>query len=131
MSFFQIEQKFSAEQSTLVNRAFRTLQDPLQRAVYLLELRGETIDESDSHSDTDFLMQILQLNEELADIDTAQDFHNFVAKNDATLDEIQSQLTTAFDVDNDVMRAKSLIVKMKYYSNLKEKLKDMGHLYIQ
>ena len=114
-----------------MNRAFRTLQDPLQRAVYLLELRGETIDESDSHSDTDFLMQILQLNEELADIDTAQDFHNFVAKNDATLDEIQSQLTTAFDVDNDVMRAKSLIVKMKYYSNLKEKLKDMGHLYIQ
>ena len=95
----------------------------------MLELRGLTIEEGDTNSDPDFLMQILELNEELAAIESAAEFHAFVAKVDATLQELCKQVERAFNNDN-LTLAKDLLAKMKYYANLKEKLKEMGHLYI-
>ena len=49
-----------------MNEAYRTLKDPVQRAKHLLELHGVDVAfETNTQMPTDFLMQQLELREEL------------------------------------------------------------------
>ena len=60
------EQRLSVQQTTRVNEAYETLKDPLQRAKYLLLLHGIDLQwEKETTRDTAFLMQQLELREEL------------------------------------------------------------------
>src|SRR5512134_1475347 len=60
------ERRASLQWTTRVNEAYRTLKDPVQRAKHLLELHGVDVAfETDTQMPTDFLMQQLELREEL------------------------------------------------------------------
>uniref|UniRef100_A0A673HXP5 Iron-sulfur cluster co-chaperone protein HscB, mitochondrial-like n=1 Tax=Sinocyclocheilus rhinocerous TaxID=307959 RepID=A0A673HXP5_9TELE len=62
------EQEYSEEQSALLNKAYRTLQKPLSRAVYMLELRGVLLEEgTDATADPTFLLEVMEINESLAE----------------------------------------------------------------
>ncbi|XP_008191980.2 iron-sulfur cluster co-chaperone protein HscB [Tribolium castaneum] len=60
------EKDISAEFSSLVNKAYNTLQTPLKRAIHLLHLKGAVIDEDQRVEDPEFLMEIMELNEEVS-----------------------------------------------------------------
>ncbi|KAG8455776.1 hypothetical protein GDO86_001824 [Hymenochirus boettgeri] len=65
------ERSVSEKQSTLVNKAYNTLLSPLSRGIYLLSLCGITLKEgADDEVETQFLFEILELNEQLNDADT-------------------------------------------------------------
>ena len=52
--------------TTRVNEAYRALKDPVQRAKHILELHGVDVAfETDTQMPTDFLMQQLEMREEL------------------------------------------------------------------
>ena len=54
------------QQASHVNEAYQTLIDPVKRARYLLEVNGlELNDETETTSDTEFLMEQLELREQL------------------------------------------------------------------
>lgn len=55
----------SEEYSAFINRAYDTLQQPLKRALHMLSLHGEKIDEKTESSDGEFLMKMMDLNEEV------------------------------------------------------------------
>jgi molecular chaperone HscB len=55
----------SLSQATALNDAYKTLRSPVARAVHLLELRGSKIGDKEPIGQ-DFLMEILELREELA-----------------------------------------------------------------
>lgn len=58
--------RLAMQWSTLVNTAYRTLQDPLSRAAYLCELRGAPIDaERNTAMPREFLDQQMQWREQL------------------------------------------------------------------
>lgn len=60
------ERRLSMQGATLVNAAFQTLKDPLQRAHYLLTLKGIEMDaQRETTRDSAFLMEQLELREEL------------------------------------------------------------------
>lgn len=59
------ERNISEEYSSLLNKAYSYLQTPLKRAEYLLNLKGETISESDTINEPTFLMEMMTLNEEV------------------------------------------------------------------
>src|ERR671919_2721004 len=60
------ERRASLQWTTRVNEAFRTLKDPVQRGKHLLELHGVDVAfETNTQMPTDFLMQQLELREEL------------------------------------------------------------------
>lgn len=61
----ETEKDISAEYSSLVNKAYNTLQTPLMRAIHLLHLKGEAIEEEQRVDDPEFLMSIMELNEEV------------------------------------------------------------------
>ena len=125
---FQREQEHSRMHSTLINKAYRTLQDPLSRALYLLDLCGESVDEDNKIVDQEFLMEIMELNEEVAEIDNAQKYSSVLEKNNKSLNALFGELDIAFR-DNDIKRAKYLVIRLKYFSNLQEKLREQRHLY--
>ncbi|XP_052545453.1 iron-sulfur cluster co-chaperone protein HscB isoform X3 [Tympanuchus pallidicinctus] len=120
----QQEQRYSEQHSSLVNKAYQTLLHPLSRGLYLLELSGvEPAQETDSDADSEFLMEIMEINEKLAE-----------PKNDEVLGEIETlikdrqeelteEVTAAFERD-DLQEAKKLLAKMKYFANLEDKLKN-------
>ncbi|XP_042721842.1 iron-sulfur cluster co-chaperone protein HscB [Lagopus leucura] len=118
------EQLYSEQHSSLVNKAYQTLLHPLSRGLYLLELSGvEPAQETDSDADSEFLMEIMEINEKLAE-----------PKNDEILGEIETlikdrqeelteEVTAAFE-RGDLQEAKKLLAKMKYFANLEDKLKN-------
>lgn len=59
-----VEQNLSAEWSSLVNKAYKVLQSPLQRAEYLLNQQNITIPEGNTAIGNEFLMEMMERNEE-------------------------------------------------------------------
>ena len=112
-----------------MNKAYKTLKDPLQRGLYLLELLGDSIEEGSSEVEQSFLLEVMELNEELAEIDSAEAFHAALQKNKRTRNDLFEDLSQAFK-RNDVTLAKKILVKLKYYCNLEDKLRDQEHIYM-
>ena len=60
------DKRLSVQQASWVNEAYQTLIDPVKRSRYLLKVSGiEVKDESETTSDTAFLMEQIELREEL------------------------------------------------------------------
>ncbi|MEJ2180018.1 MAG: co-chaperone HscB [Gammaproteobacteria bacterium] len=64
-----LERRMSMQKSALINEAYQTLKNPLQRARYMLQLKGVDLAADTSTSmDSEFLMQQMRLREELEQI---------------------------------------------------------------
>ncbi len=68
------DKRLSVQQASWINEAFETLSKPVKRARYMLELSGlELNDESETTSDTAFLMEQIALREEIEECRTNAD----------------------------------------------------------
>ncbi|MCP3689096.1 MAG: Fe-S protein assembly co-chaperone HscB [Gammaproteobacteria bacterium] len=68
------QKRLSMQQSCWLNEASQTLRNPVTRARYMLELNGvELNDEAETTSDTMFLMEQIELREQLAGCRKADD----------------------------------------------------------
>lgn len=68
------ERRLSAQYAALINEAFTTLNDPMQRGRYILASLGiRTDDENDTRMDPEFLMQQIELREEMDDAQSSAD----------------------------------------------------------
>uniref|UniRef100_A0A8C2DCF9 Si:ch211-207k7.4 n=1 Tax=Cyprinus carpio TaxID=7962 RepID=A0A8C2DCF9_CYPCA len=110
------EQEYSEEQSALVNKAYRTLQKPLSRAVYMLELRGVLLEEgTDATADPAFLLEIMEINESLAETCSQDEVKK--------LKDLTERMNSSLN-KGDLLTAKELLAQMKYFTNIEEKVKD-------
>ncbi|KAH9674252.1 Iron-sulfur cluster co-chaperone protein HscB-like [Citrus sinensis] len=75
------EREYAAEQSGRVIEAYRTLTNPLARAIYILRLEGVEVNEDETVSEPELLMEIMEIREAVEDAADSQ-----------TLKEIQSQM---------------------------------------
>ncbi|XP_026980202.1 iron-sulfur cluster co-chaperone protein HscB isoform X1 [Sagmatias obliquidens] len=119
----QTEKDFSEKHSTLVNDAYKTLLAPLSRGLYLLKLCGVEIPEgTDYEMDSQFLMEIMEINEKLAEAqgETAMKEMESIVR--AKQKELTDNVSRAFERD-DFEKAKELLTKMRYFSNVEEKIK--------
>lgn len=70
----QAEQLAAVQHSATINQAWQTLRNPLSRAEYLLSRHGfDLASEQHTVRDTAFLMEQLELREELDEIEQAKD----------------------------------------------------------
>ncbi|XP_008852372.1 iron-sulfur cluster co-chaperone protein HscB isoform X4 [Nannospalax galili] len=117
------EKDFSEKHSTLVNDAYKTLQAPLSRGLYLLKLQGIEIREStDYETDSQFLMEIMEINEKLAETQNEAAMEEIESTVRAKQKEFTDNVNSAFE-QGDFEKAKEILTKMKYFSNLEEKIK--------
>lgn len=118
------EQQISETYSTLVNKAYDTLQIPMKRAQHMLSLRNEKIEETNEISDKEFLMEIMELNEEIDEADTPEKLKALEQKNKQMLSKITQEISEYFSA-NDIIKAKESIIKMKYFSSINSRINNL------
>lgn len=92
----QSEQLAAVQHSATINQAWQTLRHPLTRAEYLLSLHGfDLASEQHTVRDTTFLMEQLELREELEEIAQAEDA--------ARLEALQARIKGMYDTRHQQM----------------------------
>ncbi|KAK7191929.1 hypothetical protein DPSP01_013351 [Paraphaeosphaeria sporulosa] len=109
--------------SARINEAYKTLQNPLLRAQYLLSLRGIEVaeDEAATVDDPELLMEVLEARERIEEAESEEELVKMKAENDERIAESVRILEGAFKQD-DVESAKGEAVKLRYWINIKEGL---------
>jgi molecular chaperone HscB len=116
------ERRASLQWTTRVNEAYRTLKDPVQRGKHILELHGVDVAfETNTQMPTEFLLQQLELREEL---------ESAIARKDApALDRLradlcgsqkglEAQIGAAIDAEKDYAGAADLVRKLMFLDRL-------------
>ncbi|KAJ8043369.1 Iron-sulfur cluster co-chaperone protein HscB, mitochondrial [Holothuria leucospilota] len=116
-------QSFSAQQSSAVNKAYRTLLHPLSRGLYMLELAGHAVEEGDSNIEPTFLMEIMEINEKLSELDDLTAVKQIGDKNEEKLHELMKDLAVEFENRN-FEKAREILMRLKYYANVDDKVKQ-------
>ncbi|KAG2215038.1 hypothetical protein INT46_008272 [Mucor plumbeus] len=105
-------------QSSVINKAYHTLKDPLSRAQYLLKQKGIQINEGDSLSDPELLMEVMEFREELEEVTSEAELKPLKERNDEKYSETVHNLQLAFD-KNDYNLAKDLAIELQYLNSIK------------
>ncbi|KAL4636106.1 iron-sulfur cluster co-chaperone protein HscB, mitochondrial isoform X1 [Arapaima gigas] len=119
----QKEQEYSETQSALVNKAYRTLLKPLSRGVYMLNLVGVHLEEGTDGVDSQFLLEIMDLNEQLAKTQSREESRAILHSVTGSVTVNSFYFVTAF-LSGDLQSAKFHLVKMKYFENIEKKIKE-------
>uniref|UniRef100_W8AZR6 Iron-sulfur cluster co-chaperone protein HscB, mitochondrial n=1 Tax=Ceratitis capitata TaxID=7213 RepID=W8AZR6_CERCA len=117
------EQNNSADWSALINKAYKTLSAPVERGQYLLRLQGEHMPQDNSALNTEFLMEMMELNEKVDETnsrESLQQINNDIAQQ---LKEGVQVLSEKFD-SKALNEAKFLLVKMKYLISVQNSIKN-------
>ncbi len=93
------EQEASLQNTAVVNRAYRTLRDPVQRGRYWLELNGEQLGKENNKVPPDLALLVFEVQEKLAAGREAQS-----AGTDDALTSLKAELTQVRDELDDRMR---------------------------
>lgn len=117
------EKGHSQMQSSLVNSAYKTLLKPLPRGLYMLNLHKEELQEGDIQMSSAFLMNIMEINEELDSISTIQELSGFDKENNKMVDILIKEIEEAFN-KKEILLAKSKLAELQYYCNIDEKIKE-------
>src|ERR1044071_2873990 len=109
------ERRASMQWTTRVNEAYSTLKDPVQRAKHILELHGVDVGfETNTQMPTDFLLQQLEMREDLDGARARKDF-SFLDGLKAKLREqkqnLETQIGESIDSRKDYAGASDLVRK--------------------
>jgi len=128
----QADQLAALQQSATINQAWQTLRHPLNRAEYMLSLHGyDLANEQHTVRDTAFLMEQLELREELDEIERAGDENRLAAftsriqtlyrsRHQQMVDELDSE---AWEKAADTVRKLRFLDKLQHQTEqLEEKL---------
>ncbi|XP_053684461.1 co-chaperone protein HscB homolog [Sabethes cyaneus] len=118
----------SLEWSSLVNKAFKTLTVPLERAKYILNQKGILIDEENTSVDPEFLSDMMDLNEQVEEAQNATELRKIADFVNSDIVKIYSQLQDHF-ANNNLSEAKATFVRLKYLSNIDNVIKEKALKY--
>ena len=111
----------AVQNTSLINSAFDTLKDPLNRATYLLELNNiQAFDEKDTKMDVGFLMAQIELRESLEAIQAEADelaLDDFIENIGAKIKDNISQISALF-ATSEMTEIKNLVRELKFYTQL-------------
>ena len=126
------ERRLSLQMTALINEAYQTLKDPLARGRYILSLQGiSTDEETDTAMDPVFLLEQMELRENLAGARAAHDRPSRLAKlaqdvarrQTAGADELGCRLNENSDTAR--ARARSLVREMQFLRKVQHEIEDL------
>ena len=124
-----VDRRVAMQSSTLVNEAYQALKDPVERARYLLALRGvDAFDETDTKLSLDFLEAQLDRREQAAqaaDVDDVEALDAILAEVRSEIDERQHKLERLLDDDAAVDRAKAAVRELRFLAKVAEDVDAM------
>jgi len=124
----QAEQLQAVSQSATINQAWQTLRNPLLRAEYLLSLNGfDLANEQQTVRDTAFLMEQLELREELDDIGQAKDsarLDDFAARVKSMVKTRSAQMVKELD-GLQWQQAADTVRKLRFLDKLQHQIEQL------
>ncbi len=124
----EAERRVAMQWATRGNEAFRTLKDPLERARYLLQLKGyDTEEESNTAMPPDFLMQQMEWREAVADARSSSDAKELARLRDEIAHkraDMLRMLERALDADANFVAGCSLVRKLRFLAKLGEEIDE-------
>nr|POE76123.1 j-type co-chaperone jac1, mitochondrial [Quercus suber] len=120
------DQKTRAEAlSSRINEAYKTLQDPLRRAQYLLSLRGIDVEDESAKLDgldNELLMQVMEAREAVEEVDDEAALGELRAENDGRMAASVEVLDV--EIGKGAWEAAAQeAVKLRYWVNIEESIK--------
>jgi molecular chaperone HscB len=124
----EAERRVAMQWAARANEAYRTLRDPVDRARYILSLKGfDTGEESNTSMPPDFLMQQMEWREAVAEATGARD----VARLEQVRSELREEragmlrmLERAIDADSNYDAGCSLVRKLRFIDKLDEEIDE-------
>jgi molecular chaperone HscB len=119
------EKDLSEQMSSCINEGYQTLRNPMKRAEYLLKLHGKkTVAEVGS----DFLMNVLELHEQIEESSNPEDLLEMLHKNDQQLSKELSLLSGFLSIENNQIKhpdeAALALSKIRYLNRIKELIQE-------
>ncbi|XP_010543843.1 PREDICTED: iron-sulfur cluster co-chaperone protein HscB, mitochondrial isoform X1 [Tarenaya hassleriana] len=115
------ERDYAAEQSGKVTEAYRTLTKPLSRATYIMRLHGIYIDEEERIFDPQFLMEIMELREAIAEASDSKALNVIRLQIQEKLKHWSGSFVKAFESQK-FDEAATCIQRMTYYERACEEI---------
>ena len=120
------ERRVAMQWATRANEAYRTLRHPVERARYLLALKGfDTEEESNTSMPADFLMQQMEWREAVVLARDAHDTGELTALHESLAEsrsEMLRMLELAIDRDANFDAGCSLVRKLRFIEKLEEEI---------
>jgi molecular chaperone HscB len=124
----EAERRVAMQWATRANEAYRTLRDPVERARYLLHLKGfDTDEESNTAMPPDFLMQQMEWRESVAAASAARDaqgLQRLQAEIGGDREEMIELLAKALDREANYDAGCSLVRKLRFLDKLEEEIDE-------
>lgn len=113
------ERALSQQQATSLNEAYQVLKDPLQRAEYLIHLRGrdELPEGCNLVNDQELLMEAMEMREKLAEAESPDEVHELTNQARQDIERCINSLKKLF-ADHDLEGACKLTTRLKYLRKL-------------
>ncbi|XP_077211911.1 DNAJ heat shock N-terminal domain-containing protein [Tasmannia lanceolata] len=108
------ERTYAAEQSARVIDAYHTLDKPLLRALYLLQLEGIHVDEEKTVSDPELLAEIMEIREAVEEANDSQALKQIQSQIQRKLERWSNSFGNAFK-NQEFENAIKSILRMTYY----------------
>ncbi|KAF8118772.1 hypothetical protein N665_0002s0082 [Sinapis alba] len=117
----QKERDYAAEQSAKVTEACRTLTKRLSRAMYIMKLNGENINEEETVTDPTLLMEMMELREAIAEADDSKELNQIQSQVQEKLKQWSDSFADAFESQR-FDEAVKCIQRMTYYERACEEI---------
>jgi molecular chaperone HscB len=134
--FVNKENKDRAEaldKSALLNKAYKTFQNPDETIKYVLQLKGLLEEEEKYELPPEFLMEVLEINEQLMDAEDDPELkdrlqsqvENLQSEIYEPVKEIVEQYQEAVTSEEELLQVKSYYYKKKYLQRIRRQLAGM------
>ncbi|KAL9188665.1 hypothetical protein ACHAXT_007043 [Thalassiosira profunda] len=118
------EKSYNASLAAKVTRAYGVIENPLSRALHLLELNGAAIEESDSAIvDGSLLMEVMEIREAIEDASTDEELRPILKLCQEKQSELCAELAGAFREER-IDDAKALAAKLQYWNRIEETIME-------
>lgn len=126
------ERRLSMQGATRINEAFQVLKDPIARGRYLLSLHGMDVDaEKDTTTDAAFLMEQLELREELENArrqaEPYQVLGDLMGRINASIKRMTGQLALQLEAatSEQLALAQETLRKMQFLQKLRDQAEEL------
>jgi molecular chaperone HscB len=126
------EKTIALEKSALLNKAFKTFQNPDETIKYVLQLKELLVEEEKYELPPDFLMEVLEINEQLMDADESNvpQLESRIAKLQLEIyepvKEIVEHYQESVTSEKELLQVKEYYYKKKYSDRIRQQLNGMA-----
>lgn len=111
------ERRLAVQKAAQINEAFNVLKEPLKRAQYLLELQG--IDTKEVELSSDFLMEQMELREQLASITKMEELTHFLGHIEDNIQDLVEQFAH-HSIQQKWITARYVFYQLQFFNRLRQ-----------